>query len=184
MDVKGAAGNYSFTTDNGQGNGNGRIFVEWIMPNTVTYSCYVTSIGRGFSRLDITYNNVGTREKSVYYHIRTVDIVEITIPNKLFLTIDDSYTFNPIIRDVGTTEKLTWQSVDPSIATVSDDGKLEAVGTGVTTIICSAGNGVTAQCLVFVTSKLAGEKEKADINGDGKINVLDVTSIIDIILNK
>lgn len=172
MDLVGVNSTYSVTTDNG----SGKIYIEWIMPNTVRYSCYVTSIGRGFSRMDLTYSNNGTSEKREYYHIRTVDVVDITIPNKLFLCTGDNYIFNPIIHDVGATTTLTWQSTDPQVATVTEEGVLKAISEGKTTIICTAENGVTAQSLVEVkpvkVESVALDESEVELDVGGQIQLV------------
>ena len=85
-----------------------------------------------------------------YYCVKVVDTADITLPNNIFLTKGESYTYNPIIQDIGATTTLTWQSTDPQVATVTEEGTLKAVSEGKTTIICTAANGVTAQSLVEV----------------------------------
>lgn len=54
---------------------------------------------------------------------------------------------------------LIWKSENPEIATVSQDGRVEAVTEGITTITVMGGNGITASCIVTVRSTSTDEIE-------------------------
>ena len=88
----------------------------------------------------------------VTYNITIIEkpkVISITIPNFLTLDVGENYTFSPIIAETGATTALSWSSTNPNVATVSN-GTVQAVGAGTTSIICTAENGVSAQCLVTV----------------------------------
>ena len=68
---------------------------------------------------------------------------------------------------------LIWKSENPEIAEVSQDGKVEAVTEGRTTITVMGGNGVTAACVVTVRSTSADTFEfSIDPYTKGTINNL------------
>lgn len=91
----------------------------------------------------------------ITYNITVVPkLVSVTIPNFLNLALGESYTFSPILAETGTVATLSWYSTNPGVATV-DNGTVQAVGSGTTTIICTADNGVSAQCAVTVNPMLA-----------------------------
>lgn len=60
---------------------------------------------------------------------------------------------------------LEWESADPEIVTVDENGNMKAVGSGNTMIICRAkdGSGVEAYCSVNVESYLCLDESKVDI---------------------
>ena len=105
----------------------------------------------------IYYNNRKTGaldydygEPTITYNITVVDVVSVTIPNSFPIALGYSYTFSPQISHPKATTTLTWQSSNPSIATINAKGVLNAVGIGVATITCIAHNGVSASCVVTV----------------------------------
>ena len=97
-----------------------------------------------------TSNYSGVAE--VIYHVvveaRKV-VTSITIPSDLTLTIGESYTFSPIIYETGANTALTWTSSNSSVVSVNN-GTINALATGTSTITCTASNGVNAKCIVTV----------------------------------
>lgn len=91
----------------------------------------------------------------IQYTIYIVDVTKINIPTSLSLKVGESYTFSPIIEHNQANATLTWQSEDPSIATVNSKGVITTVGIGTTTITCTAQNGVSAKCELTVKGKPA-----------------------------
>lgn len=86
----------------------------------------------------------------IQYTIYTVDVTKITIPTSMFLKIGETYTFSPVVEHNLAQNILTWNSNDPSIATVDATGKVSAVSAGTVDITCTAQNGVSAACRVTV----------------------------------
>lgn len=86
----------------------------------------------------------------IQYTIYTVDVTKITIPKNMSLTVGESYTFSPVIEHNLAQATLTWSTEDASVASVDNTGKVTAVGAGTTNIICTAQNGVSAQCKITV----------------------------------
>lgn len=94
---------------------------------------------------------------TILYHVTVINkpvVTSITIPNTLELSTGNTYTFSPVIAESGASTTLTWTSTKPSVVTVTSAGKITAKSPGQSTIMCSAANGVTAQCLVSVTPLL------------------------------
>ena len=70
-------------------------------------------------------------------------------------------------------EAITWTTTDDSVATVSENGYVTAVGTGVATITATSANGLTASCVITVPSILV----RGDTTGDGVVTIDDATEI-------
>ena len=123
--------------------------VEALKVGTYTITAYVDAR----KRVGTTYTD---GDFTVIYHIVVEPrktLISITIPNSLELEVNDTYTFSPIIYENGAYAKLSWESSQPSVAKIDNNGNLEAISEGSTTITCRATNGVSAQCLVTVRNK-------------------------------
>ena len=81
---------------------------------------------------------------------KTVPATGISL-NKSTLNISelDSETLTATVLPADTTDKVTWTSSDPKIATVDENGKVTALYYGTTTITATAGT-KTATCIVNV----------------------------------
>ncbi len=91
------------------------------------------------------------------YSVHVVDVIGITIPATISLSLGDSYSFEPIIADNGATTTLSWISSNTSVATISNNGVLTTKGVGATTVTCEATNGISAQCTVIVNPVLVSD---------------------------
>lgn len=83
--------------------------------------------------------------------------VETVTLDKYSLDLDKgaSAKLTATVYPTNATEKtVTWESTDQSVATVSDDGVVTAVGGGLTTVIASAGGVNSSVCYVNVSSAL------------------------------
>ena len=99
-------------------------------------------------------NNI-TNTYTILYHVTVINkpvVTSITIPNTLELSTGNTYTFSPVIAESGASTTLTWTSTKPSVVAITSAGQITALSPGQSTIMCSAANGVTAQCLVTVTA--------------------------------
>lgn len=90
----------------------------------------------------------------ITYNITVVDVIAISMVQTLSMYIGEEKQIIPTIIQVGAETTLTWQSSNPSIASVSSDGMVSAISKGVTTITCTAYNGVSATCEVTVNPVL------------------------------
>ena len=84
------------------------------------------------------------------YAVKVVDVISITLPSVLNLHIGEEYHLSPIVSDNEATTSLTWSSTDSSVVSISEDGIITALQEGSSSVICTAHNGVSAQCLVTV----------------------------------
>ncbi|HED24028.1 MAG TPA: hypothetical protein ENN91_02790, partial [Firmicutes bacterium] len=120
----------------------------------------------------------------------TID--SLTLNKKaLSLTIGDREALIATVKPEknGNTE-LIWSSSNPAAVTVDANGLLRAVGPGEAWItVTTADRKLKAQCLVKISPTSATEDQPAgisgrgDIDGDGKIDVVDVTLIFQHSLN-
>lgn len=86
--------------------------------------------------------------------VTVLGVNSISMPSTLSLLYGESYTFTPAIIDAGAATTLTWYSSNTSAATIDNNGLLTTKGIGITTITCTAHNGVSAQCEVTVNPVL------------------------------
>ena len=127
--------------------------------SSITYTMYkfvFTGLQSGTASVTIGLGNNSSGSFTGWdtYIVTVVDVKSINIPNALSLHIGDTYTFTPLILDEGATTTLSWYSSDISVATIDGNGLLTIAGIGTTTIICTAHNGVSAQCEVTVNPVL------------------------------
>lgn len=100
------------------------------------------------------------------YIINVVDVTSISIPQSLSLFMGDSYPFAPIVSHQDAQTTIVWLSSNTSVATVSSNGTITAVGLGTTTITCTAHNGVSAQCEVTVNPVLVSSITLNETNAE------------------
>ena len=76
--------------------------------------------------------------------------------------------------------EVLWGSSNPAVATVSNNGLVTAVNAGTATItaMTTDGSNLSALCIVTVYTEMQG-----DVDGNGSINISDVTSLIDYLLS-
>ncbi len=87
-----------------------------------------------------------------------------------------------ILPEDASDKSVRWASYNPSVCTVTENGTVVAVGYGTATIVATTvDGGFPAACVVTVAKD---EYSSADVNGDGKVDVGDITTIIRIIANK
>lgn len=80
------------------------------------------------------------------------------VSNPIVLYKDDEFQLKAeIAPDYATEQKVMWNSSNPSAATVSEDGKILAVGEGNTTVTCQTTDGSekTAACEVLVAKPVS-----------------------------
>jgi hypothetical protein len=94
-------------------------------------------------------------------------------------TISLTATFAP---EDATNTDVVWKSSDTSVATVSDDGVVNAIGAGTATITCTATDGseVESSCTVTVP----GDVAPGDVNNDGKVSLSDLMLVLNHVSGK
>ena len=98
--------------------------------------------------------NHGSASATLTIASAPVAVSSITLnKNTLALTVGGSETLTATVKpDDATNKNVTWESSDPKVATVDENGKVTAVGVGSTTITATAG-GKSATCKITVTAK-------------------------------
>ena len=71
------------------------------------------------------------------------------------IRVGDSFVLNAVILPNDYEEEVTWKSVDESIATVSQDGRVTGKTVGKTTIMLYSDSGKSASCEITVLQKTA-----------------------------
>ena len=103
----------------------------------------------------VTVSAGGKSAECVVTVSRNVIPVKEVILSETSLTLKEgeSYTLTATVTPADATERtVTWKSGNPDVATVSDEGKIEAVHTGICIITASAG-GKVSECMITVTSE-------------------------------
>lgn len=81
------------------------------------------------------------------------ETIELNIRN-LELELNEEYQLTAVVKPDNTSDKtITWESSNPQIAIVDQDGFVKGISTGSTTIIASCGD-ITASCKVLVVEKV------------------------------
>ncbi len=91
-----------------------------------------------------------TTTYKVTYNITVVDVTDIIIESDVEVPVGGTYTFKPQLVPNTATTTYTWSSINPQVATISNDGVVSANAIGNTTITCMAHNGITVQCNLHV----------------------------------
>lgn len=89
-----------------------------------------------------------------------------------------------VLPEDATITTLQWESADPEVATVDEEGKITGVELGTTTITVKTTDGSELQ-QVFTVNVVEGTPQKlndADVNNDGIVNVGDVAAVYKAIL--
>ena len=141
----------------------------------------VVIVGVNRGRALITVDD-GYGVRTWLYRVQVIDVVSITIPKFISLSVGGDYKFSPIFHDTGVTAPLTWQSADENVVTVAEDGTVSAVAEGKAVVICSTDNGITAQCLIEVRKNKSNSRAACDTNGDGDVNSADIVTVVNAIM--
>ena len=85
-----------------------------------------------------------------------------------------------VLPEDASDKSVIWASSNPNVATVDDNGLVTAMGVGTATVtaVTTDGSNLSASCAVTVKNPSIG-----DVNGDGMVNIADVTSLIDILIS-
>lgn len=95
-----------------------------------------------------------TRTKKTKYTLKTsrfAALTEISVtPSEVTLLVGETKTLTATMKPRNTTERVTWSSSNPAVATVAEDGTVTAVALGEAVITIAGEHGVSASCCVRV----------------------------------
>lgn len=178
---------------------------------TVDQTGKVTAVGAGSVEITATCGSVsGSITLTVHNYIKSIQITPSEISIELDKTGKLEVSYTPTNPEA---VNLSWSSSDTGIVTVGNDGTITPKGVGQTTVtVKDSYTGLTASCTVtildihygdvddngavtvedinLIVSHILGKnpstfnQKKADINKDGKINVIDVTYAVDLALSE
>ena len=123
---------------------------------TVTETGLVSAVGEGTAKIICTAADEG--KASVSHEIKVegylTKSLEITVA-AINWPVGKSSTFWPVVTPAGASRNFAWSSSDEKVATISETGKLTAVGKGTATITCKTtdGSNLSASCVVSVYPK-------------------------------
>ncbi len=104
---------------------------------------------------------LGTVYSEVYSYLTLEQIAPVITLSKTSYEYEVPFTATKIYRSFklkatvsGSTEKVTWSSSDPTVATVASNGRVKVIGVGYATITATV-NGANAYCFITVTMQTA-----------------------------
>ena len=147
--------------------------VSWSSSNeeiaTVDENGKVHAVSPGTVKIVATSKEETTAPKSsscTVTVLQAVSSIELDIAKTTLNVRDSKNLVATVYPENASMKTVTWESSDPSVATVSTSGKITAVATGTATITCTAadGSGVTSSCEVTVIQMVTGLKIEAESN--------------------
>ena len=128
---------------------------------TVDDNGKVTAVGNGEAIITATSVN-GVQGKCTVTVVTPVTGVQVE-PSTLTLKIGDTQTLSTSIKPENATDKtIVWASSRPDVATVDNNGKVTAVGSGEAIITATSTNGIQGKCTVTV-GKLSSNAHTEDM---------------------
>ena len=126
-----------------------------------------------------TSQTISSATSSVSVNGTTVSTTQTTPGGDIRLSrtsLDMSVGDRILLKIFGYEGTVQWVYSDPKIALVDENGYVEAVGEGSTTVYAVYGNGILS-CSVTVEGTGTSETTIGDANGDGKLDVRDAAYI-------
>lgn len=154
---------------------------------TVDANGNVTGVASGLATITATTNDGSNLSASCAVTVTQVTANSIRLDKtELEMNIGETYKLTATVLPSGASQRVTWTSSDPSIARVVG-GTVYAQDWGECLITARTldGTNLTADCLVMVNpeGQTPTTGGNGDVNGDGIVNISDVTSLIDYLLN-
>ena len=166
--------------------------VTWTTSNnqvaTVSTNGLVVGVKDGSATITCTANdNSGVKATcTVTVKKKPVSVSQIIL-NKTALTLEKfkEYQLTATVKpDNATNKGVTWTTDNAQVADVTNTGLITALAEGTATITCTAndGSGVSANCVVTVSSTPG--PIPGDVNGDRSVNGTDLVALTNIVLGK
>ena len=154
---------------------------------TVDANGKVTGIATGLATITATTSDGSNLSASCAVTVTQVTASSIRLDKtELEMNIGETYKLTATVLPSGASQRVTWTSSDPSIARVVG-GTVYAQDWGECLITARTLDGInlTADCLIMVNpeGQTPTTGGSGDVNGDGVVNITDVTSLIDYLLN-
>ena len=151
--------------------------ITWTSTNTavatVNPSGEVTSVGLGTTTIR------GTLPNEMYVEVE-LEVEELILFNSItasqetiYISPTTSYKLEVQFNPTSATERYTWTSSDPTIATVDATGTVSGTGVGTTTVIVQNDRGISTEVQVVVENTQR-PYTKCDLDHNGSVNIQDV----------
>ncbi len=113
-----------------------------------------------------------------YINVLPIDVEYISMDKAyLKLNVGETYLLTPTIYPENATNKhIDWQTKDPEVAIVNNDGIITAIGKGKTIISAIAHNGITGICNIEINDN-SSLYEITDISEDDTYSTFTITGI-------
>lgn len=105
--------------------------------------------------------------------------------SKLTMNVNEMHQLHATVLPIDATNKtVAWSSSNTSVVTVTSYGMVKALraGTAVITAATTDGSQLKAQCQVIVVGGGTPSSKPGDVNGDGKVDVNDMTALVQYLL--
>lgn len=155
--------------------------------------CTILAMKAGTATVTATTTDGTNLSASCQITVRGNDPIFIPVesisvrPTSVRMTVGATQQLRTIILPAdATNKKVRWTSGNSSVVTVTSDGLIKALNTGTANVIARTtdGTNLSATCAVTVVAGGGGDEVlPGDVNGDGEINITDVTMLIFALLN-
>lgn len=143
----------------------------------VNASGLVTAVGAGQATITAKTNYYTTDQCVVTVPAILVSGISLNTSSMTLLIGSSRRLSATVAPSNATNNKVTWSSSNPAVLTIDQNGNIKAIKAGVATITASSSDGtnLSASCKVTVY--------EGDVDGDNAIDIVDVSALIDAILN-
>ena len=151
---------------------------------TVDANGNVTGVGTGYATITATTNDGSNLSASCAMTVTGVSATAIQLSKDEVEMYDgQSVRLTATVLPAGASQRVTWSSSDTSVARVVG-GMVYAQDMGECLITARTldGSNLTADCLIMVYPEQGPSGGNGDVNGDGNINISDVTALINYLL--
>ena len=147
----------------------------------------ITAIGEGTTTITVTSKDDPTVTETITVTVKN-PVTELTVTDDFTLDVGESKNVEAIVNEDATNKELIYESSDPSVAKVDEEGNVLAVGEGTTTITVTSKDDPTITETITVTVKVPVEDivvEENEFTLDiGETDKIEVTVTPDDATNK
>ena len=155
---------------------------------TVNANGLVTAVSQGFTTITATTNDGSNLSASCDVYVTQVLASAIQLDKtEVEMSKGQSIKLTATVLPAGAPQRVTWSSSDPTVArVVGGNVYAQEMGECLITARTLDGTNLTADCLIMVypEGEIPSPSGNAgDVNGDGQVNIKDVTALIDYLLS-